>query len=107
MFNIVKPVVTGKTTTLNDIPVGTTFRGTVESDVRNVWITGLFLKARDAVNLSTIVKGGPAATQVVVIQLDERNPHPAVTGHRVWFTCQSVKNYVPVELNVIVEELSK
>lgn len=99
MIQFKSTVAAPKETTLNDIPVGATFRGEVQT-ASGEWHKGLFLKAYN----TTTITGSSAVSmriEVLVVCLE-----PASDGrHYTWHRCMPVRNYVPVDLTIEVKEI--
>ncbi len=97
-------VLTTRTTTLNDIPVGQVFRGTIERGDSH-YESGVFFKALGSWNAP--LKSGPHPDRthrdVVVVRLDSTSSVRA----NVWTWCRKVTDYEPLTVELVIHGVQR
>lgn len=92
-------------TTLNDIPVGTTFSGTIIGAISGHCCTGVFYKAFGAWK-NTHAPAPHPTHDCAVVRLDATSIGPLPTGNvgaNLWIRCSVVENYKPLNLKLVEE----
>lgn len=92
-----------RTTTLNEIPVGQVFRGSVYSSRSNAFTTGTFLKAYGPWKYcgdDDRSKGQP--NNVVVVRIDKFEGNPPGFCN-LWTQCGLVTDYEPLDVELVIK----
>lgn len=87
------------TMTLNDIPVGQVFSGTIVGATHGSHITGVFYKAFGSWknNVANI-------HDCAVVRLDRTDfSHNGLTLANIWIRCSPVENYKPLNVKLVEE----
>lgn len=88
------------TTTLNEIPVGQVFSGTIISPVSKRITTGIFYKLHGPTNVQSRQGTLAVKADVLVVRLDE---HDEPGSAPLWKFCSPVENYQPLEAELLIK----
>ena len=87
-----------KAISLNDIPIGTIFRGDVWGINAHKWTPGVFFKAHGKSKIISAIDSCPA--DVIVVKLTPPYSNPGYAN--VWLRCSAVKNYEPLDVEMVI-----
>lgn len=90
-------------TTLNDIPVGQVFTGTITSPASGRQTTGLFYKLHGRTNILSREGRPVLSADVLVVRLDDHNEPRSAP---LWKWCAPVENYQPLEAELIIQKVN-